>query len=463
MIKRGSRMRKGIYYIAIATVMGFLTLYSSLITSAETISDVNKKIKQLEQEHGEIKNKQSEIDQDKQKVSHDMDENMDQQISVQQQINEIESKLTNTRADIVEKETEIATTEKEISDLKTQIDQLMIEIADLENRIQIRDDLLRDRLRSIQEVGGKSQYISVLLGSQNFGDFITRSTAVNAIMDQDKNIMEEHAADQLALEQKQIEVEQKKLKVEEKRAALLKQKEKLEDLKAELDEQKAEQARLKSKLEKEYEELEEYNLSLEEENRIMEEQAAALEKAKQLAESEKARLEQEEREHQERLARESQANSSSQGVKQTAGSNVVVSGGSGSFMWPAAGRFTSGFGPRWGTMHNGIDIANGRGTAVVASATGVVSTTVTGCTEGNIRCGGGYGNYIIVTHVVDGQTFATLYAHLTGVSVSVGQTVTQGQQIGTMGHTGHSTGPHLHFEIHPGGYKNPADPMRYLK
>ncbi len=75
---------------------------------------------------------------------------------------------------------------------------------------------------------------------------------------------------------------------------------------------------------------------------------------------------------------------------------------------------------------------------------------------------GGYGNTIMITHSINGKTYATLYAHLNSIHVSKNQSVSQGQQIGVMGSTGSSTAKHLHFEIHPGGYKNPANPMNYI-
>ena len=98
------------------------------------------------------------------------------------------------------------------------------------------------------------------------------------------------------------------------------------------------------------------------------------------------------------------------------------------------------FGRRWGRMHKGIDIAGPIGTPINAAADGTV-----------ISAGwnsGGYGNLVEVKHS-DGTT--TRYGHNSRISVSVGQTVRQGQQLAEMGSTGHSTGSHLHFEIRPTG------------
>ena len=118
------------------------------------------------------------------------------------------------------------------------------------------------------------------------------------------------------------------------------------------------------------------------------------------------------------------------------------------FVWPVHGVFTSGFGWRWGRMHEGIDLAVPNGTPVVASAAGVV--IVAGWM-------GGYGNLVVVDH---GGGIATAYAHNSGFAVSVGQGVAAGQVVAYSGSTGHSSGPHVHFEVRVNG--SAVDPMGYL-
>lgn len=136
------------------------------------------------------------------------------------------------------------------------------------------------------------------------------------------------------------------------------------------------------------------------------------------------------------------AKSSTSSVSGTKTSNTKVQ--SGYYARPVSGIVTSPYGSRRGGFHYGIDIGNKRGTAIKAAASGVVTKVVTGCKEGQTSCGGRYGNYITIEHP---NGTATTYAHLSGVSVSVGQNVSQGKTIGTLGNTGRSTGPHLHFEI----------------
>src|SRR5829696_1101691 len=124
-----------------------------------------------------------------------------------------------------------------------------------------------------------------------------------------------------------------------------------------------------------------------------------------------------------------------------------IRGGSGMFIWPVNGPVVSGFGPRWGSMHEGIDIAVPTGTPIRAAASGSIS--IAGAT-------GGYGNYTCISH---GGSLSTCYAHQSQILVSGGQ-VAQGQILGLVGCTGHCFGPHLHFEVRVNGQA--VDPLGYL-
>jgi len=126
----------------------------------------------------------------------------------------------------------------------------------------------------------------------------------------------------------------------------------------------------------------------------------------------------------------------------------VVPIGDGTLGWPVSGPVVSGFGMRWGRMHEGIDITCATGTPVRAAGAGTV-----------IWAGwrGGYGNLVVIDH---GGGLSTAYAHNSAFASSVGQSVVRGQVISYSGSTGNSSGPHVHFEVRVNG--TAVDPLGYL-
>jgi murein DD-endopeptidase MepM/ murein hydrolase activator NlpD len=128
--------------------------------------------------------------------------------------------------------------------------------------------------------------------------------------------------------------------------------------------------------------------------------------------------------------------------------STVQRTGSGQLGWPVSAPITSPFGWRWGRMHEGIDLGAAYGAPIAAAGAGTV-----------IYAGwlGGYGNLTVIDH---GGGLATAYGHQSQIAVTVGQQVARGQTIGYVGSTGHSTGPHLHFEVRVNGQA--VDPLGYL-
>ncbi len=122
--------------------------------------------------------------------------------------------------------------------------------------------------------------------------------------------------------------------------------------------------------------------------------------------------------------------------------------GDGDFTEPAIGVLTSPYGERWGRFHEGIDIGGESDSDILAADCGIVSVA---------RWLDGYGNYIEIDH---GNGFKTAYAHCNALYINEGDSVTQGQLIASMGSTGNSTGPHLHFEVLLHG--EPQNPLDYV-
>jgi len=127
-----------------------------------------------------------------------------------------------------------------------------------------------------------------------------------------------------------------------------------------------------------------------------------------------------------------------------------IQGGSAGFIWPVNGSIVSGFGMRWGRMHNGVDIAVPAGTPIRAAKDGTIAFAQSEAESG------GYGNFTCIDH---GGGLSTCYAHQSSFAITSGS-VQQGDVIGYVGCTGHCFGDHLHFEVRING--TPVDPMGYL-
>ncbi len=141
---------------------------------------------------------------------------------------------------------------------------------------------------------------------------------------------------------------------------------------------------------------------------------------------------------------------------------------SGTYIQPTKGTFKSGYGRRWGRMHNGIDVANAIGTPLVAIDGGTIEKIYNGCpTVGKLGsdCGTpgfrGYGN-IVLLKLCNG--WKVLYAHAQKGSIKFkpGQKVDKGKVIANMGSSGSSTGPHIHFEIRTNNGTTPENPLKYI-
>lgn len=146
---------------------------------------------------------------------------------------------------------------------------------------------------------------------------------------------------------------------------------------------------------------------------------------------------------------------SEQGIKFS--DSVFTNDPDAAIQWPfmVGVGMSSGYGPRWGTMHQGIDFVPGEGAPIQAIADGTVRIAT--------EQGGGYGVTVYIDHVIDGQVVTSHYAHMQygSLKVAAGDTVKVGDVVGNTGNTGHSFGAHLHFEIIING--STIDPLPWLR
>lgn len=405
----------------------------SLLTGDPTQAFASK-LSDLKNQKNQISNERDGLESEIDKANDEIGRLKGEQADVREQIERFDLAINDTMDKIHEKN-------DQINDTKKEVEQLQVEIKELEARIAKRNELLKDRARNFQETGGMVSYIDVLMGAKTFADFIDRVSAVATIMEADQDILKQHAADKELLESKKVEVETKLSKLEKMRQDL-------QELSAGLKAKKAEQNKLLSKLEIKEDKIEEEMMDKAEQQSILASQEAAIQKAIQLERAHLAELERQRKEAAKRASSGGSSNGSSQATPPVS---------DGSFMTPAVGTFTSGFGYRWGRGHYGIDIANRTKVPIVAAADGVVIKSY---------YSNSYGNCIFIAHSIDGQIYTTVYAHMTSRLVGEGAVVSKGQQIGVMGNTGDSQGQHLHFEIHKGPWNdaksNAVNPLNYI-
>ena len=305
--------------------------------------------------------------------------------------------------------------------------------AELEEAQRLEDEQLeryRARVRAMEENGGYN-ILAIISKSDSFSDMLTAMDDVGEIMESDRQLEEAYIAARENTESVKAEYEDTRSQ--------------LEELKAQL---KAEQV----ELEKDIEEAIQLILNLENDLENRQAEYDAIMAAEDAA---NATID--------KLVAELEAQRAAEAAAAAAAAAAAGGGGgsgsanaSGSFLWPVASyvyvssRFGLRIHPITGQKktHTGMDIASNQGTAVYASDGG--SVTLAGWN-------GGYGNCIMIDH---GNGYVTLYGHLSSISVSVGQTVSQGATIGAVGSTGNSTGPHLHFEVLKNGTR--IDPEQFF-
>ncbi len=395
--------------------------------------------------------------------------------TVQERLEELEAKsaeyqavLDDTASDISEKEAystalvnkisvlneKVILTKESIEEINKSIESKQTEIDKGNTDIDEQIDALCERL-SIIYMAGSASNLEILLGAKDFGDFIDKIALVKTLSDYDKEMIEKINGKLDVVEGQKKNLEAEKTKLEEEQEKL---KTDLADLNKLYEENKAVLAELTKKNENAKAALSSAN------SKTAELEAEA---AKNFAQQEEAA--QAQAAVQAQIAKQKAAEQQKQQAQQGDSSGGTVTPSGSGYTWPCPGYyFLSSLWneDRTSYNHGAIDIAGGDilGAVVVAADNGTVADTCTYCTHNwgkdmseSCGCGGGYGNYVWLDH---GNGKETIYAHLTTVVVSPGQTVTKGQVIGYVGTTGHSTGPHLHFECRYNGEKyNPMDEL----
>lgn len=412
---------KSITIKLVSVILCFCAVISLCIipASADAVSDLREEIAKLEKEIADNKNTIASLNKDK----------ADQQTILaaeERQLALLQSQIDLCNNKIRESNAKIAKNEEEILIKKEKMEATILEF--------------KKRIRAIYMSGGMGTGLEILMGADNFDDFIALSQLTKNISRRDRKIVNDIVAAMAKINEQILENE----------ALIASQKE----IKATLDKKHEEHEKQANKVQAEIKKINSTTSALNQQNK------------NNLNDIE---------------AKEAELNEI---LNPSAGYGGPFDG---TFIWPVPSHLstTSLYGERWGSFHKGIDIATRtiKGKPVVASASGVVVKTYTACPHNyggkngsctytyngkKYRCGGGYGNHVVIAHGKAGSTYyQTLSAHLGSVAVKVGQYVRQGETIGYVGSTGWSTGWHLHFEVHTSskenGPFNHQNPSYYVK
>jgi len=382
----------------------FVTIIIAL-SSFNLISTASPKFIYSQSLEDELEQIQQEREETKEKIK----EVTKQEQQYMNQVGEVEGQLLGALS-------ELDNLNSKLSQAKSEVDKATIGLVLKEEELKRIDDELKEKIKILNDrvaviyKNGNSNILEVLLKAEDFLDFISRLKLMNLFAQQDtQNILEvkEKKTATIGIKKSIIDLREKQKEHEDKVKQLVMQ---AEQKAREIDDICNEKKNLLSR-------------TTANKNALI-----RMEKELEIKEAEVTRILE---------------------------SYRYGTAPSGKFAWPVAARIISGFGyrihPIFGVrrFHLGIDLAAPYGTLVKAADGGQV-----------IQAGyfGGYGNSVMLYH---GGGFATWYAHLSSINVSIGQFVQRGQVIGLVGSTGWTTGPHLHFEVRINGA--PQNPRAYLQ
>lgn len=391
-------------------LIGILCFGMSGTSEASSASEAKKEAEAAKEKADEAKEKSEELAEQKEQAE-------TEKKSISSQLDTLLSEMTELEGKISAKEEEISLKEEEL----------------IQARVDENDqyESMKKRIKYMYE-NGNAQFVEIIFEAKDLSDFLNKTEYISSISDYDRDMLKKF---------------QEIVKsVEEQEAVLQKEQEEMEGLQDELI---AKQGTLEALLANKTEEIDglkqEISANAEKVKQLEAAANAAAEAARKKAEAEAAAKE--------AAARAAAAQNTS---ADPAGAGAAVVSGNGTFTHPCPGyrRISSTFGYRTAplkgasTNHKGVDFAAATGTPIYAAAGGTVTSA---------RYSGNAGNMIVINH---GNGLQTYYMHCSRIYVSAGTKVTKGQNIGAVGTTGNSTGPHLHFQVMSGG--RAVNPMNYL-
>lgn len=368
---------------------------------------------QIDREKSVLQTKIAEADKQAKAISKQIGISDARRAALQAENAQLKAKLSAQQQQLAQAESQLGVAQSDLELVKGNIDLLTARVGQMQTRLEVRQ-------RMAYKMGGLGGYLELLISADSFRGFLSRLTFVKKAIGEDRTRL-------AAVENLARQLDAAKTEISRRSEAIAAQKASIEAQRSSLT---SVQKAVSQNQQKVAEEISVHKGLL---GQVQTEKAIYLKQVKQL---------------------EAESRSISALLKAKQKGQVFQAGGTKKLAWPTTGPLSSSYGhrthPIFGDrrMHAGIDISAPSGQAVVAAETGTV-----------IWAGakGGYGNTVIIDH---GNALATLYAHLSSVSVSQGAKVNRSFRVGAVGCTGYCTGPHLHFETRVNG--EPVNPMQFF-
>lgn len=475
-----SNMKKFFAALLCVSLILASTVFSdnATIAHAATKQELQDRINQINQEIKQNQNKLNSLSDKKEKQQEYLD-TLEKQIAAKKdKVNAIETQIRSIDNEIDGYDKQIKKLNNEIAAIEDEIKETTAQMKAAKDNIDASKDMLSQKLRTAY-IQGNDSSLKILMGSDNLAQFLTNLELMKRISEQDKKVINDFKEQVNTLKDAKEKLESKQAGLTQRQDEIKNVKDKSVKKKKELSSKQDEYNKGISQIEKDTASVESFIDKLDKDSATYKNYVKNLQAEKEAADKEIDRILREYYERQRTTTappttaapahtNEPQGDSPAQATNATPSTTHVPISSGGSWTWPLGGAscyISSGYGYRnpsvsgWG-FHGGIDIAGGGilGKPVYATKGGTVIMAVVVTSEPYGAKGRGYANYVLIDH---GDGYASLYGHCWHVNVSTGQTVSAGQQIATVGSTGNSTGPHLHFEIRHNGTKQ--NPLNYVR
>lgn len=444
------KTKRSLIFRILAATLAFCCIFSSLIHTAP-VASADQELEDLQAQYDKV---QAEIDKNKAELSEVQGEIKDQNKKlnalnseidgINEQISILNSRINTLNKDINAKEANITDINNQIEDINNQIEETNLQMDEVRATMQDTREMLLGRIRE-NYMAGETSTLEILFSSNDVSTFFTRKELMQQVSENDAALIKDLEDKLVTLDELNAELDSQKAELQNKITELEAEKVALEARQGDLDSSKKTEQQKRSEVTEKQNQVKDIINGLDKESA---EYKAAIKKGQ----AEK-----------EQLSKQIDAYIAEHGSSVGDTPDAAYEN-DGRMSWPV--KFESyiscGY-PSYsdGTPHWGIDICakggNSRGRAFCAAQGGKV---IIAKNDGNWNYG--FGNYCVIDH---GDGKQTLYAHSDNLYVSEGQVVKKGQQIGVIGMTGNTTGPHLHFEVrvkNADGSVSRVQPLNYV-